>query len=302
MLSTSQRRINFKSFSGLNKKANKSNSLNWDENHFTNSENIYCYCKKPGVYYEKMLQCHCCLQWFHETCVEALQNPLLFGDLFYSFVCKACNKGQEKLTRIEMHLIDLVCIALNHLAMSSNYCYFSVKNEVVPLICEHLESIVCKDIHVIDAENLIERITLVLRTNPNLFVKSADLWALKMLPTCESFLFGVYYRAKNKAKQSSNRSSTKPKVQRATKRAEKCDDLQMVPETIDEKVLNNASNYAESGYMTSDNNSSSHTSVKGKSLKRCKKLKIMAEEISETLDTLIPFPPNFEGENNPFYD
>lgn len=45
-------------------------SLHWDEAHQKNSQNVYCYCARPGEFHSKMLQCQGCSQWFHEKCLD----------------------------------------------------------------------------------------------------------------------------------------------------------------------------------------------------------------------------------------
>lgn len=55
-------------------------NLRWDANHYANDEQKYCYCGKFGEWFNKMLQCCGCSQWFHSECISSLKQPLLCGD------------------------------------------------------------------------------------------------------------------------------------------------------------------------------------------------------------------------------
>ncbi|KAJ1982978.1 transcription factor, contains a PHD finger motif, partial [Dimargaris cristalligena] len=65
-------------------------SLTWNEAHTTNAEHQYCYCGEDRSILDVCLQCHQCLNWFHERCLRVPLGPIVPLVTNYQLKCRRC--------------------------------------------------------------------------------------------------------------------------------------------------------------------------------------------------------------------
>jgi len=114
-------------------------TLDWNKDHSANSQEIYCYCGSSGSWFNKMVRCSRCDQWFHERCLapRPFAMPIISGDPFWLFVCSMCNIGSECLKRMDLTWIDLVHLAIYDLSSKTNRKFHHFDNDLMPFILKN---------------------------------------------------------------------------------------------------------------------------------------------------------------------
>ena len=97
-------------------------------------QGLYCYCGAPGDWYNRMVCCARCSQWFHERCLapRPLAMPIIPGDPFWLFVCVHCNSGSECLKRMDLSWAELVHLTLFDLTLKTERKFHHFEKDLLP--------------------------------------------------------------------------------------------------------------------------------------------------------------------------
>ncbi|CAL4163574.1 unnamed protein product, partial [Meganyctiphanes norvegica] len=152
---------------------------------------VKCFCRRNGHWYNRMLECQRCKQWFHETCVGCLRYKLICGDRFYLYVCELCNNEKEFLHRLPIDWENIVHLAIWNLSYSKNDNknygnLFEYEEQITPWVNKHWELLQCPpEIYNIPVKDRAHYILLALQGNSNKFKcgkevrKKTSTWALR---------------------------------------------------------------------------------------------------------------------------
>uniref|UniRef100_A0A1I8Q408 PHD-type domain-containing protein n=1 Tax=Stomoxys calcitrans TaxID=35570 RepID=A0A1I8Q408_STOCA len=149
-------------------------SLNWDNKHRVNEEQMYCYCGKSGKFDLNMLQCCRCLNWYHTDCTQKFKGNLLRGDIFFVFACSVCNDGEEYLRRLQPSWVDLIHLIMYNvstLKKRQNHKYHHLLKDIYPFALEKRKILPMPKEWMIMPENeFLDQIKTTLKENAERFV------------------------------------------------------------------------------------------------------------------------------------
>jgi len=277
-------------------------SLIWDANHERNIEEKYCYCGENGVWYKKMLQCQKCLKWFHQECIRNPNVPqLLFGDRFWDFKCTLCTgTTEETVERLNIGWVDALHLILFHLIVSNRKEHHDLEKAIIPLLRKQLKilqpSNPSQGVSVLKSSRLQDpaNIESLLKANKSRFkCGNSSKSRCKWWTLCK---VGPPLAPHNKDQKDSSIVDVKFENQKNYSAAQ-------------QKINKNRSNqdlYRRPAVKTVPsihNSSSRQKSSKNRTLLRKKDSLDSLGDSSDTsgsLETFIPRPKDFDGQNNPF--
>ena len=87
-----------------------------------------------------MLQCQRCQQWFHQECIRNPNVPqLLLGDRFWEFVCTLCTGTTEEIVRrIHIGWVDAIHLILFNLIVANRKEHHHLETAIIPLFKKKL--------------------------------------------------------------------------------------------------------------------------------------------------------------------
>ena len=223
-----------------------------------------------------MLQCQRCQQWFHQECIRNPNVPqLLWGDRFWDFVCTLCTGTTvETVEKLPMGWVDALHLILFNLIVTNRKEHHDLETAIIPLFKKNLKLLQSAPSSVLKSSRIDpHHFETLLKSNKSKFKcgsKRSKFWTLtKVVPPLaphnksQKTLSVIDVNFKNK-KTSSTKNTVLPR-RPALKTA--------VGHTRKRKL------------KTKDLDSlgeSSDASSFG------------------SLDSFIPRPKDFEGDNNPF--
>ena len=247
-----------------------------------------------------MLQCQRCQQWFHQECIRNPNVPqLLFGDRFWEFVCTLCTgTTEETVERLNIGWVDALHLILFHLIVSNRKEHHDLETAIIPLLRKQLKILQptnpSQGISVLKSSRLQDPGNMegLLKANKSRFkCGSSSKSRCKWWTLCK---VGPPLAPHNKDQKDSSIVDVKFENQKNSAQLNKNKSQQDLYRRPAVKSAN---------AIHSSRQKSSISNLKG--LKRLKK-KDSLDSLGDSdtsfgsLDSFIPRPKDFDGQNNPF--
>ena len=254
-----------------------------------------------------MLQCQQCQQWFHQECIRNPNVPqLLLGDRFWEFICTLCTgTTEETVNRLNIGWVDALHLILFNLIVSNRKEHHDLETAIIPLLRKNLKYLqtadpsqgvsVLKSSRLQDPENIesLLKANVKSRFKCGSSSKRTKWWTLNKV--------GPPLAPHNKAYQKDSsvidvkfENQKSLFHQKNNKNRSQTDLIYRRPAVKSTKQLSRQS---------------SNSKCKGQKrplLRKKESLDSVGESSDASsfgsLDTFIPRPKDFDGQNNPFND
>ncbi|GFQ90383.1 metal-response element-binding transcription factor 2 [Trichonephila clavata] len=269
----------------------------------------FCYCGQSGDEKLNMLHCVKCKRWLHEECVKSLDIPMLLGDRFYILICSECNAGSECLARVQLTWCDILHLVLYNLSVTYKKKYFDLDECIIPFIVDNWERLrLFGPVVSVKSEDRRNKILEALLKDSKRFKsgreikKSKNIFGLRLKVPPEAPIVQHSAKVKNdvivweflvKGRRYQILTSKKSKSTKETTENGKSKVKLQTVQSHSKDVVSKCRGglpYNENGIHKTKNRAKHTSTSPFNEESACEGL----------LDSLIPVPPNFTLENNPF--